>query len=98
MVVPVGRHAGSQQITRKIVPEASKAVFGLREPEQVLGHGDLGDSMGDGMLAVGSYLLDGGDGITLLMRPEVEVVVEHAGRGPFEMPLYVCSSADVGRW
>jgi hypothetical protein len=64
----------------------------------VLGHGDLGDPMGDGMLAVGGYLLDGSDGIALLMRPEVEVVVEHAGRGPFGLPLYVCSSADVGRF
>ncbi len=66
VVVPVGGHAGTQRLAGQVVPEAAEPVLGLGEPEEVLGHGDLGDARGGGALAVGGDLVDGGLGVALL--------------------------------
>ena len=44
----------------------------------MLGDGDLGDAGRLGPGAVGRHLFDGGFGVTLRVRPQMEVVVEHA--------------------
>ena len=76
--VPVVRHRLLQLGRVAVVPpEPAKERLGLAETEEVLGDGQLLDPGRLRLLAVGGQLLNGQRRLPLVVRPQVEVVVEH---------------------
>ncbi len=77
--VPVVRHRFLQLRGDPIIPpESTQERFGLAKTEKVLGHRQLHHAGRLGLLAVGRQLLNGQRRLTLVVRPEVEVVVQHS--------------------